>query len=78
MIAADALELTGTLHDPKSLIARAGATGPVWLTMVNGRVVYKDGRLQNVDEQALSRAGEKVCDRVLRDKSEAFHSLSFS
>lgn len=78
MIDASALELTGTLHDPKSLIARAGVTGPVWLTMVNGRVVFKDGRLQNVDERALARAGEVVCDRVLRDKSEAFHSFSFS
>ena len=75
MIDADALELTGTLHDPKSVIARAGVTGPVWLTMVNGRVVFKDGRLQGVDERALAHAGEAVCDRVLRDHSEAFHIL---
>ena len=72
MIDADALELTGALHDPKSLIARAGVSGPVWLTMVNGRVVFRDGRLRGVDERALARAGEKVCDRVLRDHSEAF------
>lgn len=75
MIDADALELSGTLHDPKSLIARVGVTGPVFLTMVNGRVVYKDGRLQGVDEQALAHEGEKVCGRVLRDHSEAFHIL---
>jgi len=75
MIDADALELSGTLHDPKSLLARVGVTGPVFLTMVNGRVVYKDGRLQGVDEQALAHESEKVCDRVLRDHSEAFHIL---
>ncbi len=73
MVDADALELTGTLHDPKSLLARVGVTGPVWLTMVNGAVVYKDGRLQRVDERALAREGETVCDRVLRGHSEAFH-----
>ncbi len=73
MVDSGALELTGTLHDPASLLARVGVTGPVWLTMVGGRVVYKDGTLQNVDEQALAHAGEAVCSRVLRENSEAFH-----
>jgi len=72
MIDVGALELTGALHDPKSLLARAGVTGEVALTMVNGRVVFQDGRLQGVDERALALAGETVCDRVLRGQSEAF------
>lgn len=72
MIDTDALELTGALHDPKNLLARAGVTGPVWLTMVNGKVVYKGGILTGVDELELSRNGERVCDQVLRCKCNDF------
>ncbi|TGE39233.1 amidohydrolase [Desulfosporosinus fructosivorans] len=72
MINTGVLELTGTLHDPKNILARAGVTGPVWLTMVNGKVVFRDGQLLGVDEQALSEQGEKVCTRVLRNECEAF------
>ena len=40
MIDAGKLELTGTLHDPRNLLARAGVTGETALTMVNGNVVF--------------------------------------
>lgn len=72
MINTGVLELTGTLHDPRNLLARAGVTGPVWLTMVNGQVVFRDGRLLGVDEEALAGEGERVCTRVLRRECEAF------
>lgn len=75
MIDTEVLELTGTLHDPKHLLARVGVTGPVWLTMINGKVVYENGRLAGVEERELARAGEAVCDRVLRSTSDAFHNL---
>lgn len=75
MIDAGVLELTGTQHDPRNLLARTGVTGPVALTMVNGKVVFKDGQLANVDEQKLARLGEETCTRVLRDKCEAFRNL---
>lgn len=68
MIDTKGLELAGALHDPKSLLARVGVTGPVWMTMVNGNVVYKDGQLTGVDEEALAREGEMVCTKVLRDE----------
>lgn len=68
MIDTQCLELTGTLHDPKNLLARVGVTGPVWMTMVNGKVVYKDGHLTGVDEEKLAREGEEVCTKVLRDE----------
>jgi len=73
MIDTETLEMTGTLHDPKNLLARVGVTGPVWLTMINGRVVYQDGTLVGVDEQRLAEEGERVCERVLRQPCEAFH-----
>ena len=69
------LELTGTLHDPRNLLARTGVTGPVELTMVGGRVVWKDGLFPGVDERDLARQGEAVCDNVLRGPCEAFHHL---
>lgn len=68
MIDTKGLELTGALHDPKNLLARAGVTGPVWMTMVNGKVVYRDGCLTGVDEERLAREGEAVCTKVLRDE----------
>lgn len=75
LVDAGVLELTGTLHDPRNLLARAGVTGPVALTMVNGKVVFQNGVLTGVDERALAEEGEKVCTRVLREPCEAFHNL---
>ncbi len=75
MIDTGALELTGTLHDPKNLLARTGVTGNVALTMINGQVVYKDGLLTGADERELARLGEQTCTRVLRDRCDAFHNL---
>jgi hydroxyatrazine ethylaminohydrolase len=65
MIDTSALELTGTLHDPKNLLARTGVTGPVHMTMVNGKVVYENGSLVGVDEKKISKEGEAVYQEVL-------------
>ncbi|WP_100065864.1 amidohydrolase [Miniphocaeibacter massiliensis] len=48
------LELSGSLHDPKNLIARLGLTGEVKFTMVGGNTIFKDGELLNVDEIKLA------------------------
>lgn len=74
MIETQTLELCGTLHDPKNLLARVGVTGPVALTMINGKIVFQDGKLRGIDEHALAKAGEAVCDRVLRGSCEAFRN----
>lgn len=75
MIDIGTLELAGAIHDPKHILARVGLTGPVWMTMINGKVVYKDGILTGVDEQKLAAEGEAVCTRVIREPSEAFKNL---
>lgn len=67
MIDTRKLELTGALHDPKNLLARCAVTGPVDLTMINGKVVFRDGKLTNVNEEELTREGEAVCNQVLRE-----------
>ena len=42
------------------------------MTMINGRVVFKDGVLTGVDEEKLHAEGEAVCNRVLRSRFDAF------
>jgi hydroxyatrazine ethylaminohydrolase len=72
MIDTEKLELSGALHDPANLIAKIGATGPVWLTMVNGKVIYRDGVLLGVDEKQLAMEAENTCTRVIRDQSSTY------
>jgi hydroxyatrazine ethylaminohydrolase len=71
------LEMAGTLHDPKTLLARTGVTGPVYLTMVNGKVVYSEGHLAGVDEGKLAEEAEKACTRVLRSEFPAVFGSNF-
>jgi hydroxydechloroatrazine ethylaminohydrolase len=72
MIDTEKLEYSGALHDPANLIARMGATGPVWLTMINGKVVYQDGVLQGVDERKLAAEAESICTKVIRNISSKY------
>ncbi len=75
MVDTGVLELSGALHDPANMLARTGVTGPVWLTMVNGRVIWQDGAFPDIDERSLAARGEAVCDRVLRQKADVFQGL---
>jgi len=72
MIDASTIELTGTIHDPKSLISRCGVTGNVNMTMINGEIVFENGKLTRVDESKLNSEGERVCTDILRNKNIAF------
>ena len=65
MVGTEKLELAGAVHDPANLLARGGVTGPVDLTMVNGRVVFADGRLTGVDEERQQTAGVKHAGQAL-------------
>ena len=72
MIDTERLELSGALHNPANLVARIGVTGPVWLTMVNGKVIFRDGILLGVDEKQLAIEAENTCTRVIRDQSPTY------
>jgi len=72
MIDTERLELSGALHDPANLIAKMGITGPVWLTMVNGKVVFRNGVLLGVDEKQLAKDAENICTRVIRGQTSLF------
>ncbi|MBI9104676.1 MAG: amidohydrolase family protein [Spirochaetales bacterium] len=69
MIDVTKLELAGALHDPANLIGRVGLTSEVWLTMINGKVVFKEGRISGLDENTLAEKAEECCTRVIRDQS---------
>ncbi len=57
LIRRDRLELVGADLDVKSMLGTVGFKAPVDYTVVNGRVVVRDGRLTGIDEeQAVRRA----------------------
>jgi hydroxydechloroatrazine ethylaminohydrolase len=66
MIDTERLEFAGALHDPANMIPKIGATGPVWLTMVNGEIRYQDDTLVGVDESQLAREAESTWSRGIR------------
>jgi len=72
LIDAARLEFCGALHDPTNLIAKTGATGPVYLTMVNGKIIYRDGIITGVDEKQLATEAENTCTRVIREQSSIY------
>ena len=59
------LELTGACYDPKSVLATVGVRGPVDYTVVNGRIVVKDGCLVTIDEERTAREAQAACDSYL-------------
>ena len=48
------LELAGAGQDPRAMLATVGINGGVDLTVVNGEVIVKDGRLAALCEETLS------------------------
>lgn len=59
------MEFVGTLHDPESLIAKVGIAGNVDLTMINGRIVWKNGEFPGLDEQKLAAEAQAHVSRVI-------------
>ncbi len=67
MIDVSQLNLVGISHNPQELIGCAGVTDNVWLTMVNGKIVYQDHRLCFVDEKELAKKAENLCYKILEN-----------
>jgi len=78
MVKIDRLEFAGAVHDPANLLARVGCTGPVDLTMVNGKIVYRDGEFDKIDEEKVFVEAEKVCNKVIRKANPAYAGFNFS
>ena len=59
------MDYVGTLHDPASLIAKVGVTAPVDLTMINGRIVWRNGAFPGLDEAQLAAQAQAHVARVV-------------
>lgn len=59
LIDVDRFELVGATEDPGSFLAVVGLNRPVDYTIVNGKVVVKEGRLINIDEDVQKREAQK-------------------
>ena len=57
--------LAGACPDPKNVLATVGFRQSVDYTMVHGRFTVRQGRLADLDEQALALQAEAVCRRYL-------------
>jgi cytosine/adenosine deaminase-related metal-dependent hydrolase len=64
MIDVDQLDYVGGLLDPAAFLATVGYGRPVHLTMVNGKIVYQDGKLQGIDEEKIKQEARKQVARV--------------
>lgn len=58
------LEFVGATHDFKNILPRLACTGSVDFTMVNGRIIYRQGRLLLADEEALRKEAAKSQARI--------------
>jgi len=50
---------------PQSLIAKVGISAPVDLTMINGRIVWRDGEFPGIDEQQMYADAQAHVERVV-------------
>ena len=73
MIKTNKMEYAGAVHDPANFLARVGVSGPVDLTMVNGKVVYQNGELAGIDEEKMFAEAEQVCSNVIRRDNPAYN-----
>ena len=65
MINKNRIELVGTGYDPKSILGTVGFKNSVDYTIVAGKVVVKDGKLVNLDEEKLSYDANKVVEKLI-------------
>lgn len=59
------LELVGSEYSPADVLATVGLRGPVDWTVVNGKIVVKEGRLITVDEASTAESARSACREYL-------------
>ena len=59
------LELVGGEYSPADVLATVGLRGPVDYTVVNGKVVVKEGRLVTIDEEKVAEEARTCCRNYL-------------
>lgn len=66
MIDSRRFELVGTMIDPKSVLGTVGIKNPVDYTIVNGKIVVKNGKLTNIDEEKTQFEAEKYFNEFIK------------
>lgn len=64
------LEYTGALSDPLAALIFSGINHQTYMTIVNGKIVVKDGLLVNVDETEIIRKGNQISAGLLRKQEQ--------
>lgn len=65
MINTDRIEFVGTQYDPKSLLGTVGFKNSVDYTIVNGKIVVKNGIITNIDEEKLMFNANKAVEKLI-------------
>lgn len=60
LINTERLELSGALLDPKCMLATVGYNRPVDYTIVNGKIVVKNGQLCTIDEKKTAEKANRL------------------
>lgn len=64
------LEYTGSLSDPLAALIFSGINHEADTTIVNGKIVVRNGKLVNIDETEIIRHGNQISDRMLQRAAE--------
>ncbi|MEG3067713.1 MAG: amidohydrolase family protein [Syntrophaceticus schinkii] len=64
MIDVNKLELVGALLDPASFLGTIGYCYPVEITIANGEILYRNGRLIGIDEEKIRAEANKEVAKV--------------
>ena len=59
------IEMVGAQFDPKSVLCTVGLKGCVDYTVVNGKIVVRDGRLAGVDEEKIVEKANAVVEEYI-------------
>ncbi len=65
MINVNTLEYVGAQFDPKSLLGTVGVARPAAYTIVNGKMVVKDGKLCTIDEEKVTAQANALVNKLL-------------
>ena len=67
MIDVSQLDYVGGRLDPAAFLGTIGYGRPVWMTMVNGKVIWKNGELVGIDEEKLAAEATARVAKVYED-----------
>lgn len=64
------LEYTGSLSDPLAALIFSGINHEADTTIVNGKIVVREGKLVNIDETEIIRNGNQISEKMLQRAAE--------